>query len=303
MPWGGVIARLRSSELLRRFIPLPVAVGALGITQRLAVARRPEKLALARATMEAIVGGTSHGGDLDRLAMQQLLAWSCGWEHAWRPWLVRRMPVDGLERLAAIEPGRGVVFSRIHTSPPCTSGRLASVAGPIHQVVGDHLFAPNPPGYGGYQNEQVRKLLTEGGVHLLPAHGSRATLAGVLRRGGRVLVHFDVPGSAPVRFLGKTVELKSGTARLAMDTDAVVVPVATLPRGRRWALQIGHPLDPRDHDGWSHLLQALATAHEQVLLRAPHLLETPLRQGGWAEATPAGWWARVPEESRGSSLR
>jgi lauroyl/myristoyl acyltransferase len=161
-------------------------------------------------------------------------------------------------------------------------------------AVGDHLLEPAPPGYNGYQNEQTRSLLRRFGYRLVRAAGSRDTFAAVLRAGGRVQINFDVPGSAPVHFLGKTVGVKSGTARLAMDTDAVVVPVALLPKGRGWRIVVAEPLDPRAHADWQSLLQATAAAHEGFVLAAPETLESPLRDGAWAVATASGWHATVP---------
>jgi lauroyl/myristoyl acyltransferase len=169
---------------------------------------------------------------------------------------------------------------------------LARAVGPIYQAVGHFLLDPAPPGYDGYRNEQVRRLLTRAGFRMIRAAGSRATFDAVLRQGGRVLVHFDVPGSVPVEFLGKTVDLKSGTARLAVDTDAVVVPVAMLPEGRGWRIHVDEPLDPRRYPDWQGLLQAVAAVHESLILAAPELLESPLRDGAWAEATATGWRAR-----------
>ncbi|MGZ4608535.1 MAG: hypothetical protein ACXVXV_20570 [Blastococcus sp.] len=292
VPWDGVVARLRASELVRRVVPLPVALTASDLAQRLAVARNPRRLEAARAVMDAVLGGTDREAEARELAFEHLCARSRGWEFAWRPWLLAKIPVEGLERLASIEPGRGIVFSKAHSGPPGGMGNLPRAVGPIYQAVGDYLFAPAPPGYNGYQNEQSRTLLSAAGFRMIRAHGSRATFASVLKAGGRVLVNIDVPGTAPVRFLGKTVEIKSGTARLALDTDAVVVPVAILPRGRGWVIHVDEPIDPRDHAGWETLLQAVASAHEPLVLRAPELLESPLRAGGWAEATAAGWRAR-----------
>ena len=296
VPWGGLVARLRASELIRRVVPLPVALAAADLAQRIAVARNPERLAAGRAVMDAVLGGTDRAAEADALAFGHLRARSRGWEFAWRPWLLTKIPVEGLERLDGIEPGRGIIFSKTHCGPSGGMGNLPRAVGPIYQAVGDYLFAPAPPGYNGYQNEQSRKLLSAAGFRMIRANGSRATFAAALRAGGRVLVNLDVPGTAAVRFLGKTVEIKSGTARLALDTDAVVVPVAVLPRGRGWTIHVDEPIDPRDHPTWETLLQAVADAHEPLVLRAPEQLESPLRAGGWAVATPSGWFAAVPPD-------
>jgi lauroyl/myristoyl acyltransferase len=159
----------------------------------------------------------------------------------------------------------------------------------VHAAVGDHQVIDVPRGYNGYQTEQLRRLLRDCGFSPVRAAGSARTFTRVLRGGGRVLLNIDVPGKTPVRFLGKPVELMSGTARLAMSTDSVVVPVLPLPHGRRWRLHIGAPLDPREFDSWDELLQVTVTAVEELVLQAPEYLETPLRDGGWAEATRDGW--------------
>src|SRR4051794_34237749 len=290
VPWGGVVARLRASETMHRLVPAPLAMAALDLGQRLAVRRRPGRLDLGRAAMEAVVGGTEHEGALDRLAFRHLCAASRSWELMWRPWLLAKMPVVGGEPLRDIEPGRGIVFSAPHFGPLIGMAPLPRIVGPIHTAVGEHMVAPDAPaGYNGYQNEQVRKVLRDNGFRLVRAVGSARTFTEVLKDGGRVLINLDVPGKTPVRFLGKTVEMMSGTARLAAGTDALVVPVVPLPEGRKWSLHLGAPLDPRAYGTWEELLQATVSSAEKLILRAPEYLENPLRESGWAVANRNGW--------------
>jgi lauroyl/myristoyl acyltransferase len=291
VPWGGVVARARASVRLRRLVPAPVAMAALDLAQWLAVRRNPARLDAARAAIDAVVGGTPREADAERLAFRHLCAWSHGWELMWRPWLLRGMPVVGAEHLAGIEAGRGILFTTPHFGPLVGTAQLpALVGGPVHAAVGDHLVAAElPRGYNGYQTEQLRRLLRDCGFAPVRALGSARTFTRVLENGGRVLLNLDVPGKTPVRFLGKPVELMSGTGKLAMSTDSVVVPVVPLPHGRRWRLHLGAPLDPREFDTWDELLQTAVTAVEELVLQAPEYLETPLRDGGWAEATRDGW--------------
>jgi lauroyl/myristoyl acyltransferase len=102
----------------------------------------------------------------------------------------------------------------------------------------------------------------------------------------------DLPGRTPTRFLGRTVELANGTARLAKASDCLVVPIALVPRGRRFALRILEPVDPRDHLAAGDLHQTLATIHEKIVLAAPEHLENPMRAGGWMTADQGGRHAR-----------
>jgi lauroyl/myristoyl acyltransferase len=223
VPWGGVVARLRASSALRRLVPAPLAMAALDLGQRLAVFRNPARLDAARAAMEAVVGGTALEGDLDSLAFRHLCAWARGWELMWRPWLLQKMPIEGLEALDGIEPGRGIIFSAPHFGPLMGMAALPAVVGPVHGAVGEYMVAAEAPaGYNGYQTEQVRRVIRRSGFVPVRAMGSAKTFTSVLHNGGRVVLNLDVPGRTPVQFLGKTVELMSGTARLAASTDAVV---------------------------------------------------------------------------------
>jgi lauroyl/myristoyl acyltransferase len=290
VPWGGLVARLRASTGLRRLVPAPLAMAVLDAGHRLAVRRNPSRLDAARAAMEAVVGGTPLEADLDRLAFRHLCAWARGWELMWRPRLLSNMRVVGAAALAGLDPDRGVIFSTAHFGPLLGTAALPKLVGAIHAAVGDYMAAPEPPrGYNGYQIEQLRRLLVDTGYVPVLASGSALTFARVLRAGGRVILSLDVPGPAPVQFLGKPVELMTGTARLAMSTDAVVVPVVPLPTGRRWSLHLAAPLDPRAFETWEELLQSTASSVEGLILQAPEYLENPLRAGGWAVATRDGW--------------
>jgi lauroyl/myristoyl acyltransferase len=200
------------------------------------------------------------------------------------------MPFSGEAAVLGIEPGRGIIFSTPHYGPQMGFPRLPRLVGQVDVAIGDHLYADEAlPGYNGYQNEQARKVLSRNGYRMVRAIGSSRTFASTLSSGGRVLMNFDVPGKTPVRFLGKTVELASGTARLAEQTDSVVVPALPRPGPRGWYAHLDAPLDPRRHDGWEHLLQATADVLSRLILAAPEYLENPMRESGWAVASPDGW--------------
>jgi lauroyl/myristoyl acyltransferase len=212
----------------------------------------------------------------------------------WRPRALLSMPVEGLHHLQGVEPGRGVVFSTPHYGPLVGLAALPGAVGTIDAAVGEHLAAATvPAGYNGHQIEQSRRVLVQGGFRPVRAVASARTFTRTLTDGGRVLLNFDVPGTYPVRFLGKTVELMNGTARLAEKTDSVVVPVIPRPRGRGWYVHLDEPIDPREHDSWQSVLQATADVHSRLVLAAPEHLESPLRDGGWAVATADGWRAKA----------
>jgi lauroyl/myristoyl acyltransferase len=293
VPWGGLVARLRAEQAVHRLLPAPLAFAALDRVQRLAAGRRPERQADARAAMAAVVGDTARECDLDELALAHLSADARGWEFMWRPWLLEAMPVEGLDRLTGIEPGRGIVFSTPHYGPLVGLAALPLAIGEIDVAVGEHLAAPTvPAGYNGYQIEQTRRVIVQSGFRPLRAVSSLRAFDRTLREGGRVLLNFDVPGNTPVQFLGKTVELKNGTARMAAATGAVIVPTLPMPRRGGWYVHVDDPVDPREHPSWESALQAVADVHTRLVLQAPEYLESPLRDGGWAEATAEGWYRK-----------
>ena len=294
VPGKGLVTRLRASETAHRLVPAPVALAGLDLAHRLAAARRPERLVASRAAMAAVVGGTPQEADLDELALRHLCAAARGWELSWRPWLLERLPVEGLDRYREIEPGRGVVFSSPHYGPPLGLLTLSRAVGTIDTAVGEHMAAADvPAGYNGHQIEQLRRVMLRSGYRPVRAASSAREFTRTLRGGGRVLLSFDVPGTVPVQFLGKTVELKNGAARLAEHTDSVIVPTLALPRGRGWYVHLDDPIDPRRFPSWRELLQAVADVQTRLVQRAPEHLESPLRAGGWATATATRWSARA----------
>ena len=298
VPWGGVVARLRASELLHRLVPLPVAMPLLDHRhrhrQRHAARRDPARLQAARAAMAAVVGGTAAEADLDELALRHLSSAAQGWELMWRPQLLQHLPVEGLDRLAGIEPGRGVAFSTAHYRPLVGLAALPAAVGTIDAAVGEHLAVSLPPrGYGGYQDEPCRALTIDSDFRPVRATAAARALSRTLTSRGRVVLHFDVPGTHPVQFLGKTVELKNGTARLAGSTGSVIVSVIARPRNSGWYVYVDSPIDPREHDSAQTVLQATADVHSRLVLKAPEHLESPLRAGGWPVATRDGWRYRA----------
>ncbi|MGY1745207.1 LpxL/LpxP family acyltransferase [Blastococcus sp. SYSU D00695] len=269
---------------------MPVAVRALQAAFRRRTARSG-RLERSRAELAAIVGGTPVEARIDELASIRPGALHGAAELQWRPWRIGEVPVEGLEHLrAARAAGRGVLLSHVHHGPPNSRFRLGRELPGIHLVVGEWFSEPPRAGYLGYRFEQTRRLVRDFGLVPVPAPGSRPLLAEVLRSGGAVQLALDMPGSTVTRFLGKPVEMASGTARLAAETGAAVVPVAMVhDGGHRWRIRLGQPMDPAEWDTWQELHQALADWHSDAVLASPEYLEDPGRSGAWARATPEGW--------------
>ena len=292
VPWGGVVARLRASTSARRLVPTGIALIGTDILYRTLVRMSPRRSAAAVDSMSAVVGGTSRGADVARLAPRHVAALARGWELTWRPWELARIPIRGRERLdAARATGRGVIVSHAHLGPLAGRVPLMRLVSPVLLPHGDWLLEEPKPGYNGYQVEQTRKLYQGAGAELVHHIGSAPRMYRTLRGGGAVLLSMDVPGSRRTDFLGKPVDLDDGTAQLAARTGALVVPVALMPTRRRWEIEIYPALDPRDFDGPDELHLALARIHEELIMRAPEHLEGPGRL--WASATSQGWRAEA----------
>jgi lauroyl/myristoyl acyltransferase len=293
VPWGGVFDRLRASVGLRRLVPTGVALAATDLTHHTLLGLSPSRLAEARAVMQAVVGGTHLEGDIERLARRHVASAARQWELSWRFWELERTPVNGLERLRAAQAtGRGVLISFTHYGPFTAWAPVPRLVDRLLTPVGEWLVEKPRPGYNGYQLEQRRRVLCRSGYALVLADGSARPMMRALKNRETVILAMDLPGNTPTRFLGKTVELTNGTARLVAATDSIIVPGAIVPRGRRWEIQFQEPLDPRDHSSTGELHQALATVHEEIIMQAPEHLESPLRTGGWKIANREGWRVR-----------
>lgn len=290
VPWGGVLARLRASVAVRRVVPTGPALLATDLVYQLVWRLSERRMAETAELVETVVAGTAAEADLPRLARGYVAARARGWELTWRPWELARIRVRGLDRLEhARATGRGLVVSHTHLGPLAGWVVLGGLLGPMLAPQGDWLLDPPRPGYHGYQVERWRRLYHDAGIELVHATGSGLTVYKTLKRGGTVLLALDVPGGRPTRFLGKPVDLDDGTAQLAARTDALVLPAALMPAGRRWEIQIGEPLDPRDHGTADELHLALAAVHEELIMRAPEHLESP-PLWLWGRAGRDGWY-------------
>lgn len=290
VPWGGVVARLRASTSARRLVPTELALIGTEVCYRSMARLSRRRGKAAEAAMAAVLGGTAREAEAPGLATRHVAAIARGWELTWRPWELDRIPVVGRERLdAARANGRGLIVSHAHLGPLAGWVPLARTLRPMLFPQGDWLLDEPRRGYNGYQVEHWRKLYQAAGAELMHHVGSAPRAYRMLRRGGSVLITMDVPGDRRTQLLGKPVDLDDGTARLAVKSDALVLPAGLMPRGRRWEIEIHPALDPRDFAGPDELHAALSRVHEELIMRAPEHLENPDRL--WARATPEGWYA------------
>ena len=267
---------LEEEAARRRRIPLPVAVATAVRAGRRAWEIDPAAREMARRAIFA-VAGIEHDG----LARAHLVENAVREELIWRPWDARRGRWTGAEHLdAALATGRGVVFSFVHSGPfPGVTAAIASRTDRLHVVTGTWMFLP----YEG-DDESARRVRWLANLQALPVTllthvGSYQALADALRGGGAVLTAFDAPGPRPTAFLHREIRLATGTARLAVETGALVVPIWRARERWRMRTIVGEPIEPGDDPDVLH--ERLARLHSAWILARPAALEDPTREGWW----------------------
>ena len=292
-PLQAIVLRVRTDPALRRTVPSRLDVATAEARGRRAWERNPCARQAALETMEAIVGASGRAGELEALARRWLMEANVHNVFFWRPWSAPYL--DGRSRenlLAAASTGRGVLLSGCHVGPFFLAmGAVASVRAAPFATAGGWLYE-QADGIWGRRIERWHRGVAERGEIMVRSGGAFERIAGLLEQGEVVRVHFDMPGSVQTSFLGKRVGLTGGTARLAMRTGALVLPIHTLRAGHRVSTTIEEALDPREHSGTLELHEALARVHEQVILHAPEQLESPNRPGAWEGGASAEAWIR-----------
>jgi lauroyl/myristoyl acyltransferase len=99
-----------------------------------------------------------------------------------------------------------------------------------------------------------------------------------LSAGETLILSFDMPGSLPMTFLGRRVGVASGTARLALESGAPIVPITTRRAGGRQVLQVRESIDPNMFGDAEALQAEIARRHEPAVLAWPEAVENPLRR-------------------------
>jgi lauroyl/myristoyl acyltransferase len=211
----------------------------------------------------------------------------------WQPPRDARIDRESSAHLrSAVMSGRGVLLSACHVGPwfdlatPVTSnGRL------VYAVFGDWFFeAPTPNLWGRRLVHWQRKSAARELERVIPASRSFVVIRDLLEAGEVVQSFFDMPGPHVTNFLGKPVMLADGTARLAIDADAVVLPARSRRVGHRSYTDFAAPLDARDFDGADQLHERLAAIHSGLILEVAETLEDPRRDGAWETGATAEAW-------------
>ena len=197
-------------------------------------------------------------------------------EMFWRPWLMQKGSVEGVENWhAAREDGRGFVLAFGHITPMFAVPAVLADHGLLfHIVVGPHYFAPKPPGYAGREILRWRAYgEAVGRARMEVASASSVRLSELLESGEVVGLAFDAPGRTPTPFLGRTVLLGGGAARVAFETSTKVLPVVPRRHGARTTIHIDPPVDAKAFPDVASLHAAVAQRFERFVLEKPEAIQ------------------------------
>jgi lauroyl/myristoyl acyltransferase len=269
-----------ASPHTRRLFParlsFPLIEAYAAVTQRLSTFHWRENERFYRELLKYTpLAGTE--ADVARRAVAEFFH-SC--EVFWRPWLMSRGEIDGIEYFqAARSEGRGVVGVFPHFGMPYAQFPIMRRYGIDAWVIASpHHYVEMGNGHEGRFARQGKKyvdLLGEGraivraGPDVPTEEGAFAVSLRRLRERATVCIAFDSVGSLPTPFMGRRIMLASGPAKLAFASEAIVAPFVHRLRGHLPVVKFGPALDPRYYDSPEALQAAIAGVMNEWALERP----------------------------------
>jgi lauroyl/myristoyl acyltransferase len=240
--------------------------------------------------MARIVTGKPQAGALEKLAREYVTEREVHNVLFWRPWKAPRLDEQSSAHVRrAVECERGVVLSVSHVGPfHLIPGAFARGDRGLYAVSGSWYFETPSHDYWGRRLARWRKGAQ--GRRVLSTR-SFPLLKTLLERGQSVLIYFDLPGPRETLFLGKRAMLADGSARLACEADAIVLPLRIRRAGETVWLDAAAPLDPRGFADVGELHVALADLHERWILEFPAAMDDP-SEFGWGQGARPDAWVR-----------
>ena len=269
---AGAGVKRRALAALRR---APLALSMPLVRRRIRKAKADQvAVGVARRQMEFLLAETRPDADLDAVALRHLEQVVWRRELRWRPPVITKQAVTGVEHLTAVrgEHGGLVVCFLHHGRYEGVFAALKNAGGPPVTTVGHPMmFDPAIPDYLA-ANLRLGKM----GSTPVPVTLGYAGLRDLVLDGHTLGIAVDLPGSTRVRFVGRDLRCASGAARIAHETGTPVVLV--LPRttdGVAQELTVTEPLLPKDFHDAEALLQAILDGFEPSVLDWPEAYDWP----------------------------
>lgn len=281
-----------SSVRARRMLPIAVVFGLAEPYAAWARRTRTPRWERFRSFHQRLLEHTPLAGNEEEIAERACAEMLRTFELFWRPWLMERGGIEGIEHFhAARSQRRGVVAVFPHFGIPYGQFPIMPRFGiEAWALAGSFHFQDLGNGYIGRFARQGRAYLDElGPGHAIASGSAFEPALALLRNGATVSVAFDLVGSTPTPFLGRTVSLASGASRLPHEAEAMVAPLVVRRLGRRPVVRFAPPIDSRDYDDAVSLQAAIANVMERWALELPEAVwplqhnGTPLIQGAARE--------------------
>ena len=232
---------------------------------------------VARRQMEFLLSASRPDADLDAFALRHLEQVIWRRELRWRPRVITRQRVSGVEHLTRLRgPSDGLVVCFLHHGRyEGVFAALKAAGGPPVTTVGHPMmFDPAIPDYLA-ANLRLGRM----GSTPVPVTLGYTGLRDLVLDGQTLGIAVDLPGSTRVRFAGRDLRCASGAARIAHETGTPIVLV--LPRttdGINQELTVTEPLLPQDHPDAESLLQAVLDGFEPSVLAWPEAYDWPKKK-------------------------
>jgi lauroyl/myristoyl acyltransferase len=243
-------ARLYCRVWPHRLLPAAVAMPIASLAGRIAMHRPgPRDQALSRAYS---MTRSTDVAVLRRFARVHLSEYRMQDEIFWRPWLDRRMRIEGIERLDhARQAGRGVIVAGLHFGPMAAlqhalAMRLAEDDVRFYIARWDKI----KPGHvtsssrGRYLPAKVARL-EAAGARFVGRGGTYPVFRELLQRGETCWLAIDTAATKRGRveqFVNRPVRFATGLVALALETGATIIPAHAFRDGQRPAARLLEPI-------------------------------------------------------------
>jgi Bacterial lipid A biosynthesis acyltransferase len=293
MPPADLRVRLGTSTRLRHVVPNGLVIRR-AIAKGRAEWENPLQRERALASMNAILGGTDRAGEIEARARRRLIEDEVQRALYWQPWPTAKVsPTSAANLQSGLPADRPVLISVCHLGPYFLQmSAVTSLGHSPFAVAAPWFFKAPTPDYWGRRLARWWSGIAKRNERLVSSVGAFPVLNALLEKGEKVVIYFDMPGGTRTDFLGKPVMLSSGSAKLAFNAQALVLPLRARRAGDYVWSDVFTPLDSRDYADADGLHKALAAVHERSIFEVPETMEDPNRAGAWENGATEREWVR-----------